>query len=96
MARQLRQLPAVDEAFSAGRISHAHVAVIARTARQVGTEQVAASEQTLVDVASTHDPDKLRIATQHLRYCLDPDAAGRDAVKAYEKRELSVETTIYG
>ncbi|HEY3262663.1 MAG TPA: DUF222 domain-containing protein, partial [Pseudonocardiaceae bacterium] len=34
--------------------------------------------------------------TQHLRYCLEPDAAGRDAVKNYEKRELSVATTIYG
>ncbi|HEY3258827.1 MAG TPA: DUF222 domain-containing protein, partial [Pseudonocardiaceae bacterium] len=63
IARQLRALPAVDAAFSTGRISQAHVAVIARTARQVGTEQVAASEQTLVDVASTHDPDKLRITT---------------------------------
>ncbi|HEY3260612.1 MAG TPA: DUF222 domain-containing protein, partial [Pseudonocardiaceae bacterium] len=67
IARQVRSLPVVDQAFAAGRISQAHVAVIARTARQVGTEQVAASEQTLVDVASTHDPDKLRITTQHLR-----------------------------
>jgi len=96
MARQLRQLPAVDAAFSTGQISQTHVAVIARTARQVGVEQVAASEQALLSVATTSDPERLRVAAQHLRYCVDPDAAGRDAVKAYEKRELSVAPTIWG
>jgi hypothetical protein len=96
MARQLRHLPAVDEAFTAGQISQTHVAVIARTARQVGAEHVAQSEQALLDVASTNDPAKLRVAAQRLRYCIDPDADGRDAVKAYEKRELSVAPTIYG
>ena len=96
MARQLRQLPMVDEAFSTGEISQAHVAVISRTARQVGVEPVAESEELLVEVASTFDPDKLRIAAQRLRYCVDPDGAGRDAVKGYEKRELSVAPTIWG
>jgi len=96
MARQLRHLPAVEEAFSTGRISQTHVAVIARTARQLGAEQVAQSEQTLLGVAAACDPGKLRVAAQRLRYCVDPDAAGRDAVKTYEKRELSVATTIWG
>jgi len=96
MARQLRHLPAVDEAFSTGQISHTHVAVITRTARQVGAEHVAASEQALLGVATASDPERLRVAAQHLRYCVDPDAAGRDAVKAYEKRELSVAPTIWG
>jgi Domain of unknown function (DUF222) len=94
MARQLRQLPAVEQAFAGGEISHAHAAVIARTARQVGVEHVAASEQVLLDLATTSNPKQLSIATQHLRYCVDPDGAGRDAVKAYEKRELSVARTI--
>jgi hypothetical protein len=96
MARQLRGLPEVDEAFGRGDISQTHVALIARTARQVGVEHVAESEHLLVEVAATYDPEKLRIATQRLRYCLDPDGAGRDAVKAYEKRELSVAPTIWG
>lgn len=96
MARQLRQLPSVDEAFAAGRISQSHVAVINRTARQVGVEHVAGSEAVLLNVATSSDPERLRIAAQHLRYCVDPDGAGRDAVKAYEKRELSVAPTIWG
>ena len=96
MARDLRHLPAVDHAFSTGQISQNHVAVITRTARQVGAEHVAASESTLLEVATTYDPGKLRVVAHRLRYCLDPDADGRDAVKTYEKRELSVAPTIYG
>ena len=96
MARQLRHLDLVDEAFTAGRISREHVALIARTARQVGVEHVAASQEALLEVATTTHPGQLRIATQHLRRCVDPDALDRDAVKAYEKRELSAAPTIYG
>jgi Domain of unknown function (DUF222) len=95
-ARQLRHLPTVDQAFTTGEISLAHVAVIARTARQVGAEHVAASQDALLSVATTGNPERLRVATQHLRYCVDPDAVERDAVKAYEKRELSVAPTIWG
>jgi hypothetical protein len=96
MARGLRDLPTVDQAFAQGEISPAHVAVITRTARQVGVEHVTESEDLLVAVARRYDPEKLRIAAQRLRYCVDPDGAGRDAVKAYEKRELSVAPTIWG
>ena len=96
MARQLRHLPAVDAAFTTGQISHTHVAVIARTARQIGVEHVAASEDTLLSVALDSHPGRLRVAAQHLRYCVDPDGADRDAVKAYEKRELSIASTIGG
>jgi hypothetical protein len=66
-ARQLRQLPAVDQAFTAGEITAAHVAVITRTARQVGADHLAESEDLLVAVARTHDPEKLRTAAQRLR-----------------------------
>jgi len=96
MARQLRDLPVVDQAFTDGDISQDHVAVITRTARLAGVEHITPVEQDLVNVALVNDPGRLRIATQHLRYCLDPDAAGRDAVKTYEKRELSVAQTIWG
>ena len=96
MVRQLRHLPAVEAAFADGAISQSHVAVITRTARQVGAEYVAASEDALLNVATTGTPERLRVAAQHLRYCVDPDALDRDAVNAYEKRELSVTPTIYG
>jgi Domain of unknown function (DUF222) len=96
MARQLRHLPTVDDAFSRGEVSQTHVAVIARTADQVGVEHVAAVEGELLGVARTGNPERLRVATQHLRYCVDPDGADRDAVRAYEKRELSVAPTIWG
>jgi Domain of unknown function (DUF222) len=84
----------VDEAFTDGEISQEHVAVLASTARQAGVEHVQGVEHELVEVARTNDPGRLR--TQHLRYCADPDAADRDAVKAFEKRELSVAQTVWG
>lgn len=47
-------------------------------------------------LATTASPRHLRAATQHLRHCIDPDATDRDAVKKYEKRELSVAPTLDG
>ena len=96
MSRQLRDLPAVDEAFTAGVVSQAHAVLLARAVRQVGLEQVRASLDTLLELASTSSPRHLRVATQHLRHCVDPDATDREAVKKYEKRELSVAATLDG
>jgi hypothetical protein len=96
MARQLRHLPVVDEAFTSGEISQEHVAVLASTARQAGVEHVQDVEPELVALARSSDPGRLRVATEHLRYCADPDAADRKAIKAYEKRELSVTQTVWG
>jgi hypothetical protein len=101
MSRQLRDLPAVDEAFTSGAVSQAHAALLTRAARQVGLDQVRASLDTLLELAATASPRHLRVATQHLRHCVDPDAADRDAadrdaVKRYEKRELSVAPTLDG
>jgi hypothetical protein len=96
MSRQLRDLPAVDGAFTAGVVSQAHAALLTRAARQVGLEQVRESLDTLLELATTASPRQLRMATQHLRHCVDPDAVDRDAVKRYEKRELSVAPTLDG
>jgi hypothetical protein len=96
MSRQLRDLPAVDEAFTAGAVSQAHAALLTRAARQIGLDHVRASLDTLLGLATTASPRHLRVATQHLRHCVDPDATGRDAVKKYEKRELSVAPTLDG
>jgi hypothetical protein len=96
MSRQLRDLPAVDEAFTSGAVSQAHVALLTRAARQVGLEHVRASLDTLLELATTASPRHLRVAAQHLRHCVDPDAADRDAVKRYEKRELSAAPTLDG
>ena len=96
LARALRQLPAVDQAFTAGEISQPHAAVLARATRQVGAERVGTVESELLALARSAGPQRLRLATEHLRYCLDPDAADRDAVRAYAKRELSLATTIGG
>jgi hypothetical protein len=96
ISRQLRDLPAVDEAFTAGVVSQAHAALLTRAARQVGLEQVRACLDTLLELAATASPRQLRVATQHLRHCVDPDATDRDAVKKYEKRELSAAPTLDG
>jgi hypothetical protein len=96
MARQVRQLPGTDAAFTAGDISQQHVALLARAARQVGADAVRAVEQELLAVAASSGPERLRVATQHLRYCADPDGAQRDAVKQYERRDLSLAPTLDG
>ena len=96
MSRQLRQLPGTDAAFAAGEISQQHVALLARAARQVGAHAVQAVGEELLAVATSSGPERLRVATQHLRYCADPDGADRDAVRQYETRDLSIASTLDG
>ncbi|MDQ6771905.1 MAG: 13E12 repeat family protein, partial [Candidatus Dormibacteraeota bacterium] len=88
VGRRLDDLPVTAQAFGQGRISYQHATVIARCAEEVGVEPVRTVEPALVEAAQFVDPGRLRLATRHLRHCLDPDGSLAGAEKDFERRHL--------
>ena len=96
VAKQMQSLPLTTEALGAGAISYQHSALIARTAQQLGELWPADAEEILVAAAREVDPMRLRRATMHLRYCLQPDGVLDEANAGHERRFLHLNQTIGG
>jgi hypothetical protein len=96
LARRLPELPRAGAAFASGEISSAHVSLMARAAEQVGMEPVQAQEAVLVEAARDLDPRMFRHVTEHLRHCVDPDGALRDADRAHERGGVWLSQTMEG
>jgi hypothetical protein len=96
LARRLPELPRAQAAFAAGEVSPAHLSLISRTADQVGIEPVREQEEVLVEAARQLDPRMFRQVTVHLRHCLDPEGALKDANQAHERRALYLSETMDG
>jgi hypothetical protein len=96
VARQLQSLPATTEALASGDISYRHAALIARTAQRLGKLWPADAEEVLVPAAKQIDPGRLRVATVHLRYCLEPDGVLDSANQEDERRFLHLNQTFGG
>src|SRR5262245_31983280 len=96
-AMTMHRLPAVDEAFAAGDINAAHVAAIARVARDIPDEAMAAgAERLLVEQARELTPWRFIPVAGRSRDHLDPDAAERRRRERLEARWLSVDRTFDG
>jgi hypothetical protein len=96
VARKLPELPQTERALRDGEIGFQHVAVIARSAEEVGVAAVRDVEATLVEAAQKLDPGRLRIVTRHLRHCLDPDGSLRSANQDHARRRLHLSQTLDG
>jgi hypothetical protein len=96
LARRLEELPETDAALSAGAISLQHAALVARTAGEIGAEQVRRAEPTLMEAARKLDPGQFAVVTRHLRHCVDPDGFLGDANREHERRYLSLGQSLDG
>ena len=96
LARRLPDLPQAQAAFASGDISSTHVSLMARTVDQVGLEPVREQEGVLVEAARQLDPRMFRQVTVHLRHCVDPDGALKDANAAYQRRAVWLSETMDG
>jgi hypothetical protein len=96
VARLLASLPQTSEAFADGEISYQHVAMIARTAAELGDKMEANAEAILVNAARELDPGRLRRVAMHLRHCLQPDGVLRDANQVHAHRYLYLSQTLDG
>jgi hypothetical protein len=96
-AMVLRRCPQVAAAFAAGQISDAHVAVIAKVARDISDEALAGgAEELLTGQARELSPTRLAPVAARIRDELDPDAADRRQRRRLRDRWLDVDRTFDG
>jgi len=97
VARALdRRLPATRQALQAGQIGYAHARVLTHGTADVADADVTAAEALLVDHARTLEPHRLRLAVEHWRAHVVPEASDRDADRHHDNRRLDVAATLGG
>jgi hypothetical protein len=91
------RLPELAQAFAAGEVSPAHVAVIATVARDLTDEALAGGAAgLLVEQARTLAPARFTQTAVQLRDRLDPQAADRRRRERLERRWLYADRTFDG
>jgi hypothetical protein len=88
VARQLEKLPQTEQAFNRGEVGYQHVALIARTAENVGTATVRKAEAQLLQAAQTMDPGRFAGVTKDFEHRVDAEGALAEANRAYARRYL--------
>lgn len=90
VARQLEKLPQTEKAFAAGAVGFQHVALIARTAENVGSVPVQKDEANLLKAAKTMDPGRFAGVAKDFEHRVDHEIALTEANRAHERRYLHV------
>jgi uncharacterized protein DUF222 len=90
IARQLEKLPQTEKAFAAGSVGFQHVALIVRTAENVGTMPVQQAEGNLLKAARTMDPGRFASVAKDFEHRVDQEAALSEANRAYARRYLHI------
>lgn len=90
-------LPAVGAALREGSISYDHARALSLLTLSRDSAAIAAQvEQHLVTLAQNCDPTELYGAVQRWRAAMEPEAARRKEESCYERRELSLASTLDG
>jgi hypothetical protein len=90
VARQLETLPQIAKAFASGDVGFQHVALIARTAENVGSAPVQQQETNLLKAAQTMDPGRFAAVAKGFEHRVDAAAALTEANHAYQRRYLHI------
>src|ERR1700730_6256221 len=90
IGKQLERLPKTEEAFAHGQLGYQHVAVMARTAENLGTAAVRAEEGNLLKAAQSMDPGQFTKVAKKFRHPLDAAAALTETNRAYQRRYLHI------
>jgi hypothetical protein len=96
VARRLRDLPLVAEAFAAGDVSRAHVEVIADAWTADRAAALAEVEAPLVDAAKVTTPKKLGEIVRRLSGAIDGDDGAGLAREHFARRQLHVSSLLDG
>jgi len=89
-------LAATSAALAGGEIDPAHARVIVRHAADAPPGAVALIEPEALKVARVADPGALAGVMRQFAHALDPDRADETAVRRYERRGVSLSTTLDG
>ena len=90
IGKQLERLPKTEEAFARGDLGYQHVAVIARTAENVGAAAVRTEERSLLEAALKMDPGQFMTVAKNFEHRVDAAGALAEANRAYQRRYLHV------
>src|SRR2546425_12022704 len=90
IGKQLERLPKTEEAFARGDLGYQHIAVIARTAENVGAAAVRTEERNLLNAALTMDPGQFTTVAKNFEHRVDAAGALAEANRAYQRRFLHV------
>ena len=96
VARTMRSMPLVEDAFRDGSIGFEHVATLARAWAPAFADEFAEAEAELVAAAQTLDFDVFCRAVRTWRDYIDPDGAEARARKQLERREAHASRTLDG
>ena len=89
-AATTRDLPKVAEAAAEGRIRLDHLAAFAYGLKHIGRDIIRASEDWLLDVATTNEPGQLRQVMKSLREAVYPDELDQAWIDGMDKQDIQV------
>src|ERR1700682_5933592 len=90
IGKQLERLPQTEAAFAHGQLGYQHVAVMARTAQNVGAAAVRGEEGSFLKAARTMDPGQFTTVVKNFEHRVDAAAALAETNRAYERRYLHI------
>src|SRR5438445_7007362 len=88
IGKQLERLPKTEAAFARGDLGYQHVAVMARTAENLGAAAVRSEEGSLLKAAQSMDPGQFTTVAKNFEHRVDAAGALAEANRAYERRYL--------
>src|SRR5690348_8299188 len=90
IGKQLERLPKTEAAFARGNLGYQHVAVMARTAENLGAAAVRSEEGNLLKAAQSMDPGQFTTVVKNFEHRIDAAAALAETNRAYERRYLHI------
>src|SRR5438309_7029379 len=90
IGKQLERLPKTEAAFARGDLGYQHVAVMARTAENLGAAAVRSEEGSLLKAAQSMDPGQFTTVAKNFEHRVDAAGALAEANRAYERRYFHI------
>ena len=90
IGKQLERLPQTEAAFAHGQLGYQHVAVMARTAENVGAAAVRGAESNLLKAAQSMDPGQFTTVAKSFEHRIDAAGALAETNRAYQRRYLHI------
>src|ERR1700682_6608272 len=96
IGKQLERLPKTEEAFARGHVGYQHVAVMARTAENLGAAAVRSEEGNLLKAAQTMEPGQFTTVVKNFEHRVDSAAALAETNRASQRRYLHIGEPVAG
>jgi hypothetical protein len=90
ISKQLERLPQTEAAFAHGQLGYQHVALMARTAQNVGAAAVRGEERNLLKAAQSMDPGQFLTVAKSFEHRVDAAGVLAETNRAYQRRYLHI------